>query len=335
MSDVPKFRFRSPQNTEERIEAIYDELSSSPRLRNGTKPVDTLKDAVGALLQRARDWERASVEAAEKITNEKNWALGALAALAAVFLFNGWSGSRDWEWLNQNRFAVRLWGVAFAAVYVGVSIEQTSFFRSLWSFAFTKLVASISFSALLLFSTGKASSLVNGVFGVDASAFPFTRAFMAGFVAFDYLSIFLIVVAAFAIAHALNAIGFIHSRFNKGVSYSRAPWSSLVFLSIALAFLLFSWRWLGTDFSEAELPTKTYRLARLLDFNSKHLCSNLPPGISVVYIGPEQARVLVDTTEVVTSDVESFVNRDFSDQVRIPEKFYLLPCQPGSSWLTR
>ncbi len=328
MNHPRKFKFQTPRTTEERVEAIYDELSETARSAGAT-PVETLKDIVSALLQRARVWERERVQVAERAVEEQNWALGALAVVAVIFLFNGWSGSRDWQWLNENRFAVRLWGTAFSAVYVGVSLERTSFFRSLWSFAFTKLVVSVSFSALIVFSTGKASTLINTVFGVDASAFPFTRAFMAGFIAFDYLSIVLVIVGLFAIAHAFNAVGFIKSKFDANLSYSRAPWESFFFLAIALVFLAVSWRWLETDFSADALPAKTYRLARVLDFNERHQCSNLRQGIAVVFIGTDQARVLADTAEVTTSDIESFVNRQLSDQVPIPKNFYLLPCEAG------
>lgn len=331
MSDFPRFKYKRPQTSEERIEAIYEALSDSPQKESAGIYRPTLKDSIAELLERARKWEIERAVAAKRITNEQNWALGGLAFLALVFLTNGWGSSRDFEWLNENRFAIRLWGSAFAAVYIGVSIERTSFFRSLWSFGFTKLAASIAFSALLVFSTGKASSLINNVYGVDAAALPFTRAFMAGFVAFNYLSVVLIVVAILALLQAVNVIGAVQSWWNKEV-YVKAPWGPIIFILIAIFFLFASFKWLNTDFTDDALPAKAYRLAHVLDFNAKHHCINLPQGAAVVFIGPEQDRVLVDANPITTRNIESFVNRQLSDDVplSLSKQFYLLPCEAAS-----
>jgi len=323
-----KFQYQQPKNTVEHVEAIYEEFCCSPR-HNDRKPVETLKDHVVALLAHSKhiEWQRKFDKEAEN--DSIQFSLFVLAFVAIVFLLNGWSDSDDWEWLTNHRFALRLWGVAFAAVYIGVSIERSSLFRRLWSFGFTKLVASIAISALLIFSTGKASSLINAVFGIDASAFPFTRAYISGILAFQYSSPLLVVVAIFAIFHALDVAGFIKSKFYSGYDYDLPPWQSVVFLVLAIAVLFFSWRWINRDFSEAAFPAKIYRLAHVLDFNSRHSCVNIKEGVSVVFIGPDQSKVLVDVSGVQTEDIESFVNPSVSSNVAIPKTFFLLPCNPG------
>ncbi|AMP02404.1 hypothetical protein CPter91_0004 [Collimonas pratensis] len=64
---------------------------------------------------------------------------------------------------------------------------------------------------------------------------------------------------------------------------------------LSIVIFLFSTRWVNQDFSEKLWPAKVYRLAHVLDFDAKYECKNLRPGLAVVFLGPEQARVLVDT----------------------------------------
>jgi len=323
-----RFKYQRPQNTEERIEAIYEEFCSSSS-NNDIKPVETLKDHVAALLSHSKDVERRKERDKEAESYSIQFALFTLAFVAIIFLWNGWSDSSDWEWLNNHRFALRLWGVAFAAVYIGVSIERSSLFKRLWSFGFTKLVASIAVSALLIFSTGKASSLINVIFGVDASVFPFTRAYITGILAFQYFSPLLIVVGFFAIFHAFDVAGYIKSKFSSSYDYDFPPWNSIVFLVLAIIVLFVSWQWINRDFSKAALPAKIYRLAHELDFNSRHHCVNIKEGVSVVFVGSDQSKVLVDMSGVQTEDVESFVNQNISSNIAIPKGFFFLPCDLG------
>ena len=138
-----KFKFQQPKNTAERVEAIYEEFCTAPT-NNGREPVETLKDHVVALLAHSRHIERQRKIDKEDESHSIQFSLFILAFVAFVFLLNSWSDSSDWAWLNNHRFVLRLWGVAFAAVYIGVSIERSSLFKKLWSFGFTKLVASIA-----------------------------------------------------------------------------------------------------------------------------------------------------------------------------------------------
>lgn len=182
-----KYKYEKPRNQEQHVEAMYEELSLTPRQNSRSGPAETLKDYVAALLEQLKHAEfrrRIDLEAASfKVTR----AQGYLAALAMIFLsLNSLGGRSDGQWLDQYIFAIRLWGVAFAAVFVGVSIERSSFFSGLWSFGVTKLIASLAVSGLIIFSTGKAAGLVNAVFPVDASALPYTRAIVAGVLVFKY-----------------------------------------------------------------------------------------------------------------------------------------------------
>lgn len=316
-----KFKYQRPENTKEHIEAIYEEFRSTPSDK-GDERKRTLKDLVSNLLDHAKKIESTKDRDKKSDDYSIQFSLYALAFIAVIFLWNGSGEPSEWEWINTHRFALKLWGIAFASVFIGVSIERSSLFKRLWSFGFTKIVASVAISALLIFSTGKASSLINNVFGIDASAFPLTRTYITGLLAFQYSSPVLIVVVFFAIIHALDIIGYIRSRQD----YEFPPLNSIVFLLLATVVLFFSWKWIYHDFTDNEYPTKIYRLAHILDFNSRHSCTNIPQGVSVVFIGSNQSKVLVDTANIQTENIESFVDPKISGRINLPEKYYLLPC---------
>lgn len=323
-----RFQYERPKNTDERIEAIYEEFRTTSSSKN---PLDTLKDYVIALLAHSKHVESTKEFERESDNYSILIALHTLAFVATLFLWFGLGSdaSSDWKWLNNHRFPLRLWGIAFAAVFIGVSIERSSLFRKLWSFGFTKIVASIAVSALLLFSTGKASSLINAVFGVDASAFPLTRAFIAGILAFQYSSPLLIVVAFFAILHTFDLAGYIKSKVSSDYSYDFPPMHSIAFIALAIVVLSISWRWMYHDFSEETFPKKIYRLAHELDFNSRHSCANIKEGVTVVFVGSDHSKVLVDVNIVQTENIESFVDPEISNNIAIPKRFFFLPCNPG------
>lgn len=322
-----KYLYVRPRNSEEHLEALYEELSLSPKGSPHLRPEQTVKDYLAALLDHLRRADRRRTSEKENEVGTVSWALGALAVLAIIFLFNGFGKPGDWAWLDEHRFAVRLWGTAFAAVFVGVSIENTSLFRTLWSFGVTKLVTSLAVSALVVFSTGKAAGLLNAVFPVDAAALPLTRAIVAGILAFKYSYPLLIVVALFAVFHGMNTATWIRMKWTGKGEYEAPPLLSMAFLVLSLVVLLFFARWVNRDFSDEMLPAKVYRLAHLLDFNLKYECSNLREGLSVVFLGPDQARVLVDVGSAQTDDMESFIDARKSGQVTVPQRFYVLPCE--------
>lgn len=320
-----KYKFKYPRNTNERIEAMYEELRETTPLDINHKPEESLKDLVAALLKQSK-----TAESAQKDDNKSNIALSALAFLAFALLANGLPESRELEceWLTCHRFAVWLWGIAFASVYVGVSIEKSQLIQILWKFGFTKVITSIAVSALLIFCTGKASSLINNVFGVDASVFSFTRAYITGFLAFQYISPLLFVVAFLAFLHALIVILYVKSKFSAKNRFSELPWNSLVFLVLALFVLGFSWNWINRDFSDSALPTKIYILAHALDFNSHHSCVNIEDGVNVVFVGSDYSKVLVDTNHLQVEGIEAFFNSTNKD-IMIPKSFSFMTCQTG------
>lgn len=260
-----KYEYRGPRGVEEHVEAIYEQLSASPSDRN-----NTLKDHVATLIQQSRSVQQARAREAANESSDIALALSLLVALTLAFLVLGYFGSRDWEWLNDQRFAIRLWGIVCAALYVGIAIEQSSFFKRLWAFHFTKLVSTVALSGLIIFSSGKASGLINSVFAVDASALPFTRAIVTGLLVFQYAYPLLLVVGLFAVAHAVRVFGWAKNKIWPSDDHeSPPPLNSMIFTLLGLAVLGFSSHWVNNDFSAGAWSAKIYRLAHICPRRSR------------------------------------------------------------------
>lgn len=326
MDDL-KYRYNQPKGQEELLEAIYEELSVSPDRRRNPFFASTLKDYLASLVEHTKELERERQFGKEFASQAITHAMGLLAVISFLLLIVGIQRDGDWEWLNHNRFTMWLWGLGFGAVFIGISIERSSFFQHIWSFWFTKVVASLALSGLIIFSTGKASSLINGVFSVDAAAFPLTRTVVTGLLAFQYAYPLLItLIVIFTLLHGLDAFGWIKARLSTSGSYRLPPLHSMGFLVISLILLPFFSRLTSYDFSNDVWPMKVYRLAHTLDFNQKYECGNLRKGLWVVFLGPDQSRVLVDMSNVETNDMKSFLYGSRENDITVPERFYVLSC---------
>lgn len=332
LHDTPKeprkFKFARPKNAEERAEAAYEEIAeTSGNDRN--LHLDTLKDYVIALHKEFVQWRHERQDERNAPQTAEYWALCLLAVLAIGLLFLSGTQS-DYSWLEKHRFLIRMLGIVLAGIYVGVSIERSSFFEKLWRFGFVKFVASIVFSTIVVISTAKASIAINGVFGIDAGAFPFTRTIVAGIMFFNYISpMMLWLVGLFVLGHALIAYGWFKSKLSDD-DYSLAPVPSFFFLLLALIFLGVAHFWLHRDFDSKNLPEKIYRLAHELDFSPKHQCAGLPQGIAVVFIGTNQSKVLFDRRSIGIENIESFVRQAPIGIEMVPDRFQVMPCTQNS-----
>lgn len=207
-------------DTRKHIEEIHKELKSSPKNTPREVPTETLKDISAALLEHFWKTER-KIEYNKELEDFSTQATSlTLVAISIILLLIGCSKPGSMPWIEPYKFTIYLYGVFCSAIYVGISIEQTSFFKKLWSFGFTKLIFSIAISALIVFSTGKSSSIINSVFGVDASALPFTRAYISGILVFKYASPALIVVAFFSLVSATEIAGHLKSKASSPYTYS-------------------------------------------------------------------------------------------------------------------
>ncbi|MFA5563234.1 MAG: hypothetical protein WDA32_03490 [Candidatus Caldatribacteriota bacterium] len=315
-----EFKFKKPSSKDEYLAALYEEISENEKSSIGDR---TLKTYVYEILERLRKADLKYERESEQTNLHLSWSLGVLAFVALVLIINGSRESHDFNWLQQNSFTIKIWGISLATLYIGVSIEKFSIFRNLWQFGFTKLVASIAVSGLIIFSTGKAAGAINSVFGVDASAFPFTLTFTSSLFFFHYVLPFLTLVGIVAIFFAFDAIGYIKSKFSNDMSYELPPVHSFIFPILATTLLVIFWGWSKSDLSEGVLPSKIYKLAHMLDFNSKNECANIRKGVPVVYLGPSQSTVLADVKLTSVENLKSFFERE----IDVPQKFYRLSCE--------
>ncbi|MEZ7275755.1 hypothetical protein [Pseudoalteromonas sp. 68 DY56-GL68] len=315
-----EFKFKKPSNKDEYLAALYEEISENEK-SNGS--VRTLKTYVYEILERLRKDDQKRKDKSEQKDFNISWSLGFLAFVALVLIINGSNESHDFNWLQQNSLSIKILGIALATLYIGVSIERFSIFRNLWQFGFTKLVVSIAISGLIVFSTGKAAGAINSVFGVDASAFPFTLTFTSGLFFFHYVLPFLAFVGIVAVFFALDAIGYLKSKLSDGRNYELPPVHSFVFPILATILLVIFLGWSKNDLGEKVLPSKIYKLAHMLDFNNKNECANIRAEVPVVYLGPSQSTVLADVNVTNVDNLKSF----FELKVEVPKRFYRLSCE--------
>lgn len=311
------------KNKYEAIKHLASEFNIDEQSRfNKTKPTKQLiQDIAEAVmyLKQEKKYEGKKIEWG--ITN----ALNVLAILAILILIFSTNHDDDSEYLGQWKFYAYLVSVSFTTIWIGVNIERLSLVKELWRFGITKLMVSLSFTALIVFSTATASSTINDIFGVDSSYFPFTRSFLTAYVFFTHASqlVYILLIAA-----ALNLLpigNYIKKILDKDID-REMPLGSIIFISLTLVFTYFSWGWVSNNFNKDTLDEKIYTLAHQLDFNDSNLCRNLrDKNASVIFLGPEQRQVLVDFNTIKADNISSFVEggRNFKLEMK---NLQVMPC---------
>jgi hypothetical protein len=303
------------------LDQIHRQLSGSESdLRSsGRKSINYHLANIAADLKK---WARDRLDDRESRIETTNWTLGILAVIAFALIQLGGHDSTDFKWVQQNKIAIRIWGVVLAAVYIGVSVERSELVKSIWLVSVPKLVASIAASGLIVYSTGKAAGAINGVFGVDASSFPVTLVFTTAIILFHLVAPFLFGLSLAALVHFFNFVGWIKALLN-GRTHELPPFHSFMFLMVAAVIMYQGWAWSKNELSIARLPEKIYLMAYKLDFNERHQCGNLKKDVSVVYLGSNQQSVLVTPTNLEDFDFSDF----FTASVRVPTEFFKVECE--------
>lgn len=326
-----KFFYQEPRRPQEHIEAISFQLRGTVKGGKANTRPATIQDHLSELVSLAREAAWQGKREPLMIQIAETTSLYALAIICGLLTWYGSAhAASGWGWLDEHRFALKTWGVALSTVFVGIHIERTGLANVVWRSGATKFLASIGLSALVIYSAGKAASVVNGVFSIDAAALPYTRALLTGWIAFTHLAWpLMLIVGAIAGWHLIIVLAY----FWHGASPSddeASPtfsWHSLgVVIMTAVVFGNIG-VWLFRTLDNAQLPTKVYQLARILDFNGKHTCVNLRPEVSVVFIGPEQNKVLLDSNSQTTPGLEEFFGREASWWQSPPAGFAVTDCR--------
>lgn len=307
-------------NIDDQISSICNELTSSD-INEQYNRKRTLKSHIHNISKKIN--EHISHQEQLKSIEQYNisWALGILSFVAICLLTNSSQTDPDINWIRENQLPLKLWGVALAAIYIGASLERSSLIKSLWGFSTTKIIVSIAFSGVVVYSTGKAAGSINSIFGVDAAAFPVTFTFTTAIITFHIIAPFLFFISLGAILHLINAIEWIRSKW-KGETYNLPPYHSFVFPILGCILMYNGWSWSSNELSEESLPGKVYMMAHALDFNSNHECSELKEGVPVVFLGPAQNAILADAYKLNEMDFRTF----FNAKIDVPRQFYRMKC---------
>jgi hypothetical protein len=323
-----KYQFKRPGDTKEHVEALYEELASGAE-KDSAVMQKTLKAYVLEIVEHLRGAKNKTRDGVEEKEVEfwRALVLLGVAALALIVLGNQEAGG--WAWLDKKRFSFKLTGTLLAFIFLMIQIERMAFFKVLWGYGFTKLIVSIGASALLVFSTGKAAGVINGVFGVDSTALPLSLTFMTGFIFFKYLSPFVFLIGLLALVHVLIIAVWLKA-FAKGDIPTGPLVSSAVFFIFSILVMGFYWGWGGTRLSDERLPEVAYKLANILDFNNRHLCANIPSADAVVFIGSSQNVVLIDPHPVSIDSVQAFFEQDLTIPPAFERQACALPSAPSA-----
>lgn len=241
------------------------------------------------------------------------------------------SAHSDIEFFEENRVFIRTLGISMSAIYIGIAVEKMGVVALLWRYNVAKFIVSLAVSVLVVFSAGKASSVINGVFGIDAGAFPYARALLAGWIAFSMAAKPLLwLVGVLGLYHFAATAMWFWTKYlsnDQKRTVSDFPWGSVGFVFLSMILVGDASRWFYRSLSADQAPAKVYQLARMLDFNGRHQCANLKGPIAVVYIGPEQRRVLVDDRPEPAPTFGAFIMEPVHAWETLPDALRVEECQ--------
>ncbi len=331
MSHQPPDRAASYQQA---LEAIAREIAHHDPMR--LERYRTLKDLLHDIAAEAREAGRHRRRAEmvdELAVSSSRWVLAVLAiilVLMASLARPGGDSLATWVW--NHRHAILGCGALGTMAVVGISLERTSFVRTLWGHGSVKLLVGVTISAILVCASAQASAALNAVFQVDASALPYARAILTGVMAYKMTCWLFAIVAFFGLTHAVVLGTALRSKVkgsDEPISFEETVWSGAALVCAACA-LAVAWAASSRYFPDDAMPYKAYRLGRALDFDSSHTCTNVQPGAAVLFIGPDQAHVLVDENAIDTPDLETFVIAGPATDADPPKTFSRVRCQTES-----
>ncbi|EBE3721555.1 hypothetical protein B4R02_21770 [Salmonella enterica] len=234
-------------------------------------------------------------------------ALNTLAIVAILIFIFSTSNNSDSEFIETLKLPAYIISIMLSTIWFGINIERTLIFKELWRFKTAKIILSLSFTGLIVYCTAEASAIINDVFNIDPSFFPFTRSFLVAYLFFKKISILvylLVIVSFFCI---INIISYFKSKWD-GNNDIKFPIGALIHIFFTCIFSYFALGWVYSNFNDDVLNKKVYSLAHQLDFNKKNPCSNLQGvEVSVIFLGPNQDKVLVDFNKEEMLTASSFL----------------------------
>ncbi|WP_288432594.1 hypothetical protein [uncultured Acinetobacter sp.] len=246
-----------------------------------------------------------------------------LSVISLFIIFSYYINIDDKEnWARNYLFWGSIGGKIILSILVLNYIYRFNFIKYFFELKFTKLISGLIFSAAVLYSNSKASSLINEIFSVSATNFPYSLTFTTAFYSINYIANILSIIAL------ILTIIFIFLEINhyidkKEFNFDKEKGIIIIFFLFFIISLGLQYR----EFSENAIRFKAYQLALAMDFNKKYSCDGIPSNFSVAYIGNSQQKVIINMSnseENVPLNFENFLMN--SDKGFVSKLFIVQPC---------
>lgn len=249
-------------------------------------------------------------------------AIGAIA-LGLVFLIGGGWGSSDIGFF-KSAAPYALWlGIGLLVFYQFMFVTNSYIARALKGEFASQAALAVLMTYCLLSSSVEAAAALNRVFSVDASAFPNALRIMT------FVHMFLMGKPLFWMFFVWSVVAFSYFFFADQEDASMSTWifsvSGIVISGVALMFIYH-------NFEEGQLDRRAYLIARTADFYSKANCPGVKITGAVVFLGPEQRRVLVDATADPKLSLTQALTAKNDDFVKVeqPSSFSIYLCRENT-----
>ncbi|WP_335975805.1 hypothetical protein [Acinetobacter calcoaceticus] len=246
-----------------------------------------------------------------------------LSSFAIFFIIGFVININEPDSLHRDIF---FWGSLFSKLVLYILIinyiYRFKFITYFYELKFTKIITTFIFSIILLFCNTKASSLINGLFGISAHDLPYSLTFTTTFYLVNYLCNALLVIGVICLI-GLVMICVAEAFTDKKATPNQNWWT--VFVLLIFAAITFSMQ--NKEVSETSIRKKAYWLALQMDFNQNHYCKNIKKDYSVAFIGSNQEKVIVNMNIFQSRPIkfEDFLTRtpssyniDFHDKTYFP-----------------
>ncbi|WP_445359522.1 hypothetical protein [Microbulbifer sp. ANSA005] len=110
------------------VSAIYDELKDTETYHRG-KNERSLKSHVRNISMNISEHLAEQKQESFNKNHSTNWALGILSFIAICLLANSAQENPDYDWIENNKLALKIWGVSLAAIYIGASLDALIIFQ--------------------------------------------------------------------------------------------------------------------------------------------------------------------------------------------------------------
>lgn len=203
-------------------------------------------------------------------------------------------------WFSPYMWPTFFVGVTLLLVYIAISFERNSFLSTIWKYGSVKFSISLALTIIIFFSSFTASSDINRIFGIDASAFPYTLT------AVTFLNIFTAIEPIFRVLFAISGISLVLKYFEYK-STGEFGWLGILFIFSCFASGSYGWFLNSSYFSEQkDIDLKIYKIAHKVDFSSNYPCKKTESSAKVIFLGPKMNHVLFD--QVKASETEGGLN---------------------------